>query len=135
MSQYMEEARREAGKSRCLRAHVGCVIVDDTTGKVVARGYNRTRPHMEPCDVNGCSMQKGHCVSTEHAEEVALNALGDEWGRFTLYVTHFPCVHCAVAILPDVRITRVVYGQDYRSNSAIRDVFNVLEGGIVEDAS
>lgn len=134
MSQYMCEARKVAEKSRCLRAHVGCVIVDDITGEVVARGYNRTKPLMEPCDVDGCCMDGGHCVATEHAEKVALDALGDRWGRFTLYVTHFPCVQCAVAILPDVRIIRVVYGQDYRNNSTIRDVFDVLEGGIVEDA-
>ena len=51
MREYIKAARDEAKKSRCDRAHVGCVIVDRASGQVVSRAFNETPPGLEPTQV------------------------------------------------------------------------------------
>ena len=79
---------------------VGCVIVDEATGEVVAGAANG---------------QIGMTDPTAHAEILALRRAAEVTGNYrlrpglTLYVTLEPCAMCAGAI-SHARIGRVVYG-------------------------
>jgi tRNA(adenine34) deaminase len=79
---------------------VGCVIVDEATGEVVAGAANGPIGMTDP---------------TAHAEILALRRAAEVTGNYrlrpnlTLYVTLEPCAMCAGAI-SHARIARVVYG-------------------------
>jgi tRNA(adenine34) deaminase len=79
---------------------VGCVIVDEATGEVVAGAANEPIGLKDP---------------TAHAEILALRRAAAVTANYrlrpnlTLYVTLEPCAMCAGAI-SNARITRVVYG-------------------------
>jgi tRNA(Arg) A34 adenosine deaminase TadA len=80
---------------------VGAILVDESTGTVVAEGSNRP---ISTCD------------PTAHAEIVALRAAAERLGNYrltglTLYVTLEPCPMCAGAISL-ARIGRVVWAAD-----------------------
>ncbi len=80
---------------------VGAILVDESTGTVVAEGSNRP---ISTCD------------PTAHAEIIALRAAGESRGNYrltglTLYVTLEPCPMCAGAISL-ARIGRVVWAAD-----------------------
>ena len=87
---------------------VGCVIVDESTGEVVAEGMNGPIGAHDP---------------TAHAEIVALRAAAAKLGNYrltglTLYVTLEPCAMCAGAI-SHARIGRVVWGADDPKGGAV----------------
>ncbi len=88
-------AAAEAGETP-----VGCVIVDEATGEVVAGASNAPISMTDP---------------TAHAEMLALRYAAELVGNYrlrpnlTLYVTLEPCAMCAGAI-SHARIARVVYG-------------------------
>lgn len=79
---------------------VGCVIVDEASGEVIAGAANG------PIGLND---------PTAHAEILALRRAAEVTGNYrlkpnlTLYVTLEPCAMCAGAI-SHARIARVVYG-------------------------
>ena len=79
---------------------VGCVIVDETTGEIIAGAANEPIGLKDP---------------TAHAEILALRRAAEVIGNYrlrpnlTLYVTLEPCAMCAGAI-SQARIARVVYG-------------------------
>ena len=79
---------------------VGCVIVDEASGEVIAGAANGPIGMTDP---------------TAHAEILALRRAADVTGNYrlrsnlTLYVTLEPCAMCAGAI-SHARIGRVVYG-------------------------
>lgn len=79
---------------------VGCVVVDEATGEVLAGAANGPIGLTDP---------------TAHAEILALRRAADVIGNYrlrpnlTLYVTLEPCAMCAGAI-SQARIARVVYG-------------------------
>ncbi|MGQ0531461.1 MAG: nucleoside deaminase [Caulobacteraceae bacterium] len=79
---------------------VGCVIVDEATGEVLAGAANAPIGMNDP---------------TAHAEILALRHAAEITGNYrlrpnlTLYVTLEPCAMCAGAI-SHARIDRVVYG-------------------------
>ncbi len=80
---------------------VGAILVDETTGTVLAEGSNRP---ISTCD------------PTAHAEIIALRAGAENLGNYrltglTLYVTLEPCPMCAGAISL-ARIGRVVWAAD-----------------------
>lgn len=120
MNEYMKAAIKEAERSRCDRAHVGCVIVDNETGQIVSRAFNETIKANEPCDTGGHHMVDGHCKNTIHAELGAIiNLIKDgeeDLGEHTLYTTHYPCPGCSVAIALCPEITKVVYLNDYENS-------------------
>jgi tRNA(Arg) A34 adenosine deaminase TadA len=87
---------------------VGAVIVDETSGQVVASGSNSPVAGHDP---------------TAHAEIVAMRAAAAALGNYrltglTLYVTLEPCAMCAGAI-SHARIGRVVWGADDPKGGAV----------------
>lgn len=128
----MRAACEEAEKSRCDRAHVGCVIVDRETGRIVSRAFNETHKGSEPCDTGGHKMVNGHCENTTHAELGAINKLGDgERGvEYTLYTTHYPCPGCARTITFYPPIVEVVYLSDYNNRQESADLLRALPEGV-----
>ena len=87
---------------------VGCVIVDESDGSVVATGRNHPIGAHDP---------------TAHAEIAALRAAAKKLGNYrltglTLYVTLEPCAMCAGAI-SHARIGRVVWAADDPKGGAV----------------
>jgi tRNA(adenine34) deaminase len=111
MRAALEEAARAATEGE---VPVGCVIVDDDTGVVIARGRNaRERTH-DP---------------TAHAELYALREASAARGTFrlertTLYATLEPCPMCAGAIV-NARVPRVVYGCEDPKAGALHTMFGI----------
>lgn len=94
----LEEARLAAGRGE---VPVGAVLVEGSTGAVIARAGNETRQGNDP---------------TAHAEMLAIRRaaaiLGNErLSGCDLYVTLEPCPMCAAAI-SFARLRRVYYGAD-----------------------
>lgn len=96
---------------------VGCVIVDEATGEVVAEGANAPIARHDP---------------SAHAEMLALRAAGEKLGNYrlreglTLYVTLEPCTMCAAAIA-QARIARVVYGAGDPKGGAVESGVRFFE--------
>ena len=130
MREYIKAARDEAKKSRCDRAHVGCVIVDRASGQVVSSAFNETPPGLEPCDTGGHRMVGGHCVNTVHAERSAIRKMTEHGSEYTLYVTHYPCRGCAHLISSCPEITEVVYLGDYNNSSEATALLMGLSKGV-----
>ena len=87
---------------------VGAVVVDPTTGEVVATGANQPISVHDP---------------TAHAEIVALREAARKRGNYrltglTLVVTLEPCAMCAGAI-SHARIGRVVFGAEDAKGGAV----------------
>lgn len=130
MREYIQAARDEAKKSRCDRAHVGCVIVDRATGQVVSSAFNETPPGLEPCDTGGHRIVDDHCVNTVHAERGAIRKMTEHGSEYTLYVTHYPCRGCAHLISACPEIVEVVYLGDYNNSSEATALLIGLSKGV-----
>ena len=130
MREYIKAARDEAKKSRCDRAHVGCVIVDRATGRVVSSAFNETPAGLEPCDTGGHLIVDGHCVNTVHAERGAILKMAEHGSEYTLYVTHYPCRGCAHLISSCPEIVEVIYLGDYNNSSEATELLMDLSKGV-----
>lgn len=130
MREYIQAARDEAKKSRCDRAHVGCVIVDRASGQVVSSAFNETPPGLEPCDTGGHRIVDDHCVNTVHAERGAIRKMAEHGSEYTLYVTHYPCRGCAHLISSCPEIVEVVYLGDYNNSSEATALLMSLSKGV-----
>ncbi len=111
MALALEEARLAATEGE---VPVGCVIVDDATGHVLARARNARERSQDP---------------TAHAELLALRAASDAKQTFrlegvTLYATLEPCPMCAGAIV-NARVPRVVYGCADPKAGAVHTMFGI----------
>lgn len=88
---------------------VGCVIVDEATGEVVAGAANGPIGMSDP---------------TAHAEILALRRAAEAAGNYrlrpglTLYVTLEPCAMCAGA-MSHARISRIVYAASDPKGGAV----------------
>lgn len=107
---FLEIAKVVAKRSTCPRLAVGCVIIMDN--KIVTTGYNGAISGSDHCTDVGCHIVNGHCMRVVHAEVNALHQLKEASWLLTLYSTHRPCVHCAVAITRH-HIRRVVWEKEY----------------------
>lgn len=97
---YMQAALEEANRALAKdEVPIGAVLVDRSSGEIVARAHNLTR-HL--------------CDPTAHAEIALIRSRAKEVGAqripdHDLYVTLEPCPMCASAI-SYARINRVIYG-------------------------
>lgn len=98
-SPHMDRAFAEAEQAQARgEVPIGAVLVDATTGAVVAADGNRVIEQHDP---------------TAHAEMLALRAAAARFGserlsHLDLYVTMEPCAMCAAA-LALARVRRIVY--------------------------
>ncbi len=132
---FMEIAYTVAKRGTCDRAQVGAVLVDPNNN-IVAIGYNGA-PSGEPhCDQAGHIMYQGHCIRTIHAEENCINKIENmSEGRYTLYVTHYPCVKCQVTLYEKIKNNpgtklSIVFDKIYGTLTALSllgDVQDVLQ--------
>jgi cytidine deaminase len=132
---YMTAAL-DAAKAAAARGEVpiGAVLVDSTSGQIVARNGNRTLEYSDP---------------SAHAEMLCVRAACAQTGAqripgHTLYVTLEPCPMCTAA-LAYARIQHVVFGaRDAKSggllsgpalaeSKAIHHNFNITEGICAEE--
>ncbi len=111
---FIKIAYAVSERSTCDRAHVGCVLVRDK--RILTTGFNGSPVGQPHCDDVGHLMVDGHCVRTIHAEmnaiiQAALHGVSTKGA--TCYVTHFPCINCAKALV-NAGIVRLVYHIGYR---------------------
>ena len=100
MNNYMFYANLISQNSTCDRANVGAVIVKDN--KVLSYGYNHNLQGLPNCEEEGHLMRDDHCIATIHAEQDAIlhcARQGIATEGASIYVTHFPCLNCAKAIV------------------------------------
>ena len=97
---FMEQALAEAeAAGRRGEVPVGCVLIEGTSGKIIAAAGNRTEELADP---------------TAHAEMLAIREATTRLGaprldQCDLYVTLEPCPMCATAI-SFARLRRLYYG-------------------------
>ncbi len=97
---YMRDALAQAEMAAAQdEVPIGAVLVDVTTGQVVARAGNRTRELADP------SAHAEMLVIRQRCAELGAQRIPDH----DLYVTLEPCPMCAAAI-SFARIRRIVYG-------------------------
>lgn len=113
-SYFMKIAEDVAVRSTCDRALVGTVLVREK--HIISTGYNGSPAGLQHCDDIGHLIIDGHCVRTVHAEVNAIiqaAVFGLATRDAMAYVTHFPCLACTKMLI-NARISRLVYGEDYR---------------------
>lgn len=114
---YMKAAIREAKKAYALdEVPIGCVIVENETDKIIARGYNRRNT-----DKN----------TLAHAELSAIKKASKKLGDWrlegcTMYITLEPCQMCAGAIVQS-RIDKVVIASMNPKAGCAGSVLNLLQ--------
>ena len=108
---YMQEALALAIDAAAAdEVPIGAVLVDRQSGKIVARGRNRTREKNDP---------------TAHAEIEVIRALCNINGAqripgYDLYVTLEPCPMCAAAI-SYARIDHLYFGASDPKSGGVKD--------------
>lgn len=115
-------------RSTCSRLHVGAVFAQD--GRILATGYNGAPAGVEHCDHTcdcfdtpcdpGCNSLQP-CEEAEHAERNAI-AFAARYGvalaGSSLYVTHMPCLPCAMSII-NAGVKEVHYQVPYRLTEGV----------------
>ena len=107
-TEALELANSAAERSTSGRAagrRVGCCIIDsvDGAGEVLIVSSNAWDLPLAP--------NTGICAERRALAALMLHGKLDESARWTLVVSHSPCVHCAATILLFPEIRRIVYGQ------------------------
>lgn len=123
---YMQVAYAHSRLSKAVRAKVGCCIV--TPSFTLLCGYNGTaNGYSNICeteDANGNLVTNPYVVHAEANAIAAAARTGVSLLGATAYITLSPCAGCA-AVMRQVGITRVVYGEKYRDTTGI-DVLESL---------
>jgi dCMP deaminase len=119
---FMELAFVTAKRGSCRRKQVGAIIVRDRDRAIVGGGYNGAPAGMPDCLEVGCEMrmigEKESCVRTIHAESNALDRAGPLNEPHTMYCTVIPCRDCALRIIQNGWIKKVIYAEYYESRSS-----------------
>jgi len=116
INQYMDQAIDEAKKAESRReVPIGCIIVDNQTGDVIARGSNEREETQN---------------AIKHAEIIAIEAACEKVGSWrlehtSLFVTLEPCPMCAGAII-NSRIEEVIFGADDPKAGSVGSINNLL---------
>ena len=131
-SYFLKIAYAVSERSTCDRAFVGCVLVREK--RILTTGFNGSPAGQEHCDDAGHLMVDGHCVRTIHAEmnaiiQAALHGVSTRGA--TCYVTHFPCINCAKALI-NAGITRLVFCEAYRQDQIALDFFAAANIEVVQ---
>lgn len=133
---FMDLALVWARRSTCTKTiAVGCVLVNQFD-QVIASGYNGAPRGIPHCDGlgKGCNLYKAESPRHIHAEEnailqCALNGVSSR--NCVLYVTHSPCLRCALRII-QAGITAVIYLQPTKDLGHVRELFKYSEIGLAE---
>lgn len=123
---YMAVAVSHSKISKAVRAKVGCCIVTPNLTLLCGTngtptGYNNT---CETTDPTGNLITSPYVVHAELNAIAAAARTGVSLLGATAYVTLSPCAGCA-AVMKQVGITRVVYGEKYRDTTGL-DVLESL---------
>jgi dCMP deaminase len=121
---FMKIAKEISTRATCDRLHVGAVIVKDKT--ILSTGYNGSIIGQPHCDDVGHLLEKGHCISTVHAEANAIiqaakngTAIKDAF----IYITAFPCWDC-FKLIANSSLRKIYYGELYQLSSPERRAQN-----------
>ena len=128
---YLDQADKYARKNTgCTKVHVGCVIVDPTTEKIVGIGANTSNPNCKKkgvchrVEVYGDN-SKEHRLPSDcnavHSEISALICAGRSAKDCVAFVTRYPCEACARA-LAQAGIRRVVYGRTQEVSPLTKEI-------------
>ncbi|MDX2086148.1 MAG: nucleoside deaminase [Candidatus Melainabacteria bacterium] len=114
--QWMRLALEQAAKALPTDVPVGAMLVQTTTGRCIASGYNRREFSASP---------------TAHAELLVLERAAQQLGRWrlsdcTLYVTLEPCPMCASA-MRQARLGQLVFGAADVMLGAAGSRYNLLQ--------
>lgn len=115
--QFMEIAISVANMSKCKRAKVGCIIVDNNN-RIISTGYNGTPKGTS----NECECDNITHEYTLHAELNAIIYAKQNIAQNTIYVTMSPCIRCAAIIIQSGIST--VYYKDLYSERGIQYLKN-----------
>lgn len=113
----MRHAIAEARAAAALgEVPIGCVILHEPTGRLIARAHNRRILDRDP---------------TAHAEVLAIRQAAAVMGDWRLVdcvlaVTLEPCPMCAGALV-NARIPRLIYGCDDPKAGAVRTLYQLCE--------
>ncbi len=134
---FMEFARTASKRSTCKRLNVGAVVVHQNS--VVGIGYNGVASGEPHCSAKSCP-GKGACLRTVHAEINALLHIRGEYpmNSLSIYTTHSPCPDCYIAIIKDLRISKIYYEVPYRKtehllNTTHQTIYQVMPAGYLLD--
>ena len=118
---FLRIATEVAGRSTCLRRHVGAILVLDRY--ILATGYNGPPSGIAHCDEVGCLRDQMNVPAGErhelcgglHAEQNAVLQAAKHGTRIdgaTVYATHHPCSLCAKMLI-NAGARRIVIREDY----------------------
>lgn len=115
---FMALALLISSRSPSKRLKVGSIIVKDN--RVISSGYNGFP--------SGCPhesiVRDGHEINTIHSEQ---NSISDAAKRgvaienSTIYITHFPCIHCTKYIISS-GIKKIIYLEEYRNDPIVLEL-------------
>jgi dCMP deaminase len=132
IKEYLKLATREAEKSGCLRAKIGCVLVGGE--RVLVKSHNEIFPADQYCQEKGCLRDKLKLGLGQYAERCrAIHAeakavaqaakKGVSLDGAVVYVTCCPCINCA-KILVKAGI-KEVYFLDQHGDSGGRKILEI----------
>lgn len=122
---YMQTAKTFAECSTARRLHVGAIVVKDD--RIISIGYNGMPSGWDNNCEDEIRWPNGEIRFLEtkpevlHAESNAISKLArssESGDSATMFITHSPCLDCAKLIYQS-GITKVYYGQQYRSTDGI----------------
>jgi dCMP deaminase len=109
---YMKVAELTALRGTCKRLQVGCVLVDESTHRIVSVGYNSSHKGQPHCIDDECLIVNGHCIRTLHAEQAAVLNLERKYERLICFTTHNPCINC-FKVLVGANVKSIYYLENY----------------------
>ncbi|WP_192917949.1 nucleoside deaminase [Companilactobacillus halodurans] len=113
---YMEQALTQAKEAETRgEVPIGCIIVDNLTGEVIAKGSNEREETQD---------------AIKHAEIIAIEAACKKIGSWrlehtSLFVTLEPCPMCAGAII-NSRVEEVIFGASDPKAGLVGSINNLL---------
>jgi len=122
---FMSITHLVSSRSTSERLKVGAVIVKNN--RIISSGYNGFIPTIPHISI----MRDGHEQNTIHAEQNAISDVakrGSSTHNSTIYITHFPCIHCTKYIVSS-GIKKVVFNNDYRNDDLVLKIMD--QAGIV----